>query len=306
LNETDVPEYVLFDGDRMFLPGEVRENDQVRPRRMNAHAAAERPSISLADRLENTCRNVRVSGMHVLVVLNGDDSGNVVSVTGRLLDYDQHIDVLKYLTLTVEPAQLKSEAALLRQHVWPMPAPGEIVLVALDGNQQTLATKRIATDHMADAVAMGEDSLKQHKPPTRDALAMLTQARNEARKTGRRVWLVSGGPRCGPCFRLGRWMEDQHKTLEREYIIVKVLGGVDTHDTDVLDGIPRKEQSIPWHVITEHDGSVLVTSDGPLGNIGFPDSVVGIRHFRHMLDRTVQRLTSEEVNQLSKSLSPRR
>jgi hypothetical protein len=153
--------------------------------------------------------------------------------------------VLKYLTLTVEPAQLKTEAALLRRHGWPMPAPGEIVLVAMDGNQQTLATKRIATDHMAAAVAMGDGFLKQHMPPARDVLAMLTGARNEARKTGRRVWLVYGGPRCGPCFRLGRWMEDQHKTLEREYVIVKVLGGVDTHDTDVLDGIPRKEQSVP-------------------------------------------------------------
>jgi len=43
---------------------------------------------------------------------------NVVTVTGRLLDDDQHRDVLKYLTLTVEPAQLKTEAALLRQNCW--------------------------------------------------------------------------------------------------------------------------------------------------------------------------------------------
>ena len=40
------------------------------------------------------------------------------------------------------------------------------------------------------------------------------------------------------------------------------------------------------------------------GISAFPDSVEGIRHFRRMLERTVQRLTSEEIDSLIKSLKP--
>jgi hypothetical protein len=57
----------------------------------------------------------------------------------------------------------------------------------------------------------------------------------------------------------------------------------------------RDGDGVPWFVITEPDGTILGTSESPLGNIGFPGSVEGIRHFRRMLDRTVQRLEPDEV-----------
>jgi hypothetical protein len=49
---------------------------------------------------------------------------------------------------------------------------------------------------------------------------------------------------------------------------------------------------------------VLATSEGPLGHIGFPSSMEDIRHFRQMLERTVRRLKSDELDSLVKSLSP--
>lgn len=305
-NEDAKPEYYLFDGDRLFSPGEIRENDRVKPRRTSRSAPAPTalPAVSLAKRVENVCRDVRPSGMRALVMLQGDASANVANVTDRLLDHDRVRTVLRYLTVRVEAGQLESEKATLAREGWPMPGPGEIALVALNGDRATLAARRIATDHVDEAVGVGEAFLKQHMPPARDALFMLTTARKEAEKTGRRIWVVLGGPRCGPCFRLGRWMDEHHAALEKDYVIVEVMEGLDEQVAQVIDQLPRKEQSVPWHAITEPDGTVLMTSESQLGNIGFPGSLEGIRHFRQMLDRTARSLKSDEVDGLIQSLSP--
>ena len=73
----------------------------------------------------------------------------------------------------------------------------------------------------------------------------------------------------------------------------------------MIDTLSRdKFGGIPWYAITEPDGKVLVTSDGPLGNIGMPGSIEDLRHFRQILDQTAQRMTPDEKEALIKSLSP--
>ncbi len=47
---------------------------------------------------------------------------------------------------------------------------------------------------------------------------------------------------------------------------------------------------------------MLITSTGPLGNIGMPGGVEGIRHLKQMLEQTKQRLTAEDVAKLEASL----
>jgi len=306
-NEGTGPQYDLFPvDDRFFEPGEIRENDHVRPHRTDPAASVDRPLAPLAQRVKNLCRDVRLNGMHALVILQGDESRGVVTATGRLLDPDRVRFVLKYLTLRVVAAQLKTEAAILAGYGWPKPAPGEIVLIALDGDQKTIVDKRVTTDKMAVALAVSEDFLKQQMPPTRNARLLLAEARKEAKSRGQRVWIVYSGPRCAPCFQLARWMEDHHTTLEKDFVIVKVMDGVDEHASEVIAELPWKPgDGIPWIAITEPDGTVLSTSEGPLGNIGFPDySVEAIRHFRQMLDRSVRTLKSDELDGLIKSLAP--
>ncbi len=208
-----------------------------------------------------------------LVALLGDDSGDAARTIDQLFDYDDERTraVLSYLTLRVDPAQLKSEAAILTEYGWPRPAPGEIVLVALDGDQKIIAAQRIATNQVATAVGIGVDFLKQHRPPAHNALTLLAEARSDAKRSGRRVWVIQGGPRCGPCFRLARWIEDHHATLDKDYVVVKLMDGIDEHVTEAIAGLPIKDgDGIPWFAITEPDGTVLAISRGPLGNIGFP------------------------------------
>jgi hypothetical protein len=300
-------EYIIRNGNRLFAPGEVRENDDLKARRFASQAASPvaRPSAPLADRVANACRNVRSSGMRALIALQGDDSKGVATLTNQLLDDQRDRRIWRYLTVRVEATELKVEAGTLKRYGWPVPAPGKVVLVAMDGDERTIAATVIGATQATGALGLGDEFLKEHMPPTRDARAMLSAARDEAQKTGRRVWVVHGGPRCGPCFRLGRWIDDHHAALEKDYVIVKVMDGLDEHAAEVINDLPEREgDGIPWYAITEPDGKVLATSRGPLGNIGLPSSVEGLRHFRAMLDHTTRRLTGAEIDHLVKSLSP--
>ncbi len=227
-------DYLVRDSDRLFLPGETRENDVLTARRLSTPVPAPTvvarrsvSSVALADRVANTCRNIRSSGMHALVVLQGDESKNLVSLTDQLLDEDRGRLTWRYLPVRVAPAELNAQAATLKNYGWALPAPGQLVLVALDGNQHAMAIKTIETRHPTTALSVADVFLVEHLPPSRDARALLAAARDEARNTGRRVWIVHGGPRCGPCFRLGRWIDEQHTILENDYVIVKVMGGLD-------------------------------------------------------------------------------
>ena len=299
-SEGGLPKY--FPGkDRMFEPGEIRENDVLQSRRMDAKNEQRTPVPPLSERVASACANARVSRMRTVVLLQGDESA--VALTGRLLEHDEIDAIRRYLPVTVSAKEIESEAATLADYKWPLPNDGEIVLVVLDGDAKTIATERVGTGNQSAAVELGANFLKDHIPASRDALQLLSDARREAENSGRRVWIVHGGPRCGPCFRLARWMDEHHSTLDRDYVIVKAMGGIDEHVAKVFDQLPRKGQGIPWFAITEPDGTVLATSDGPLGNIGMPSSVEGIRHFRSMLQASARRLSSADIDALIASLS---
>ena len=307
-NEDDRPEYYLFDRDRMFKPGEVRENDQLKPKRAVSSSSNRRAVVPLAKSVENICRDVRSSGMRALVALMGDDSEDTAKTVDRLFDddNDRMRAVLSYLTLRVDAAQLKRDGAKLAEYGWPKPAPGEVVLVVLDGDQKMIAAQRITTANVASAVSIGADFLKQNRPPSHNAATvLLAEARAPQNESGRcRVWVIEGGPRCGPCFRLARWIDDHHATIDKDYVVVKLMDGVDEHVTEAIAGLPIKEgDGVPWFAFTEPDGSVLASSRGPLGNIGFPMSVEEIRHFRRMFEGTVRRMTADELSRLIDSLS---
>ena len=82
------------------------------------------------------------------------------------------------------------------------------------------------------------------------------------------------------------------------------MDDIDEHVGEVIAEVPWKRQDgVPWFAITEPDGTVMATSESPLGNMGFPSSVEEIRHFRRMLDRTVRRLKPDEVDGLVNSLA---
>ena len=240
--------------------------------------------------------------MRTLVILQGDDSAQVVSVTGRLRNDNDVKPTLRFLSVVVSASELRAEAESIDKRHWPMPKPKVISLIVLDGDERTLATKRIRADDINAATQESATFLEQHMPRSRDALVMLAEAKNVAAASDRRIWIVLGGPRCGPCFRLGRWIEEHHDVLDKDYVIVKMLGGVDENGTAVMNTLPKTESGIPWHAIIEPAGEVLFTSEGPLGNIGMPGSIEGKRYFRKMLEGTARRLSRDDLDKLIESL----
>jgi hypothetical protein len=235
----------------------------------------------------------------------GDDSGDAARTVDSLFNYDDDRTkaVLSYLTLRVDSAQVVKEAETIAGRGWPRPKPGEVALVAIDGDGKTIAAETIAVKDVDAAIVAGAKFMTKHKPPSHDARALLADARAEAARSGRRVWVIEGGPRCGPCFMLARWIEDHHADIDREYVVVKLMEGLDDHVPEAVAGLPIEDgDGVPWFAITEPDGAVLAHSRGPLGNIGFPSSLEGIRHFRAMLERTARTLTADEIGRLTDSL----
>jgi Carboxypeptidase regulatory-like domain len=298
----------IVDRDRLFEPAEIRDDDKIRPGRESNSGIPIEPPIAFAERIARLCRDARLNGLHSLIVLQGDDSRNVIKVAGKVLNDDEDFgDILAYLPMRVEAEKLAAEGQKVDEFGWPKPSAGEIVLVALGGNQETIATLRINVEDAAAPLKLAAGFLSQHRPPRRDAAVLLTEAKKDAMAGNRRVWIVASGPRCGPCRRLARWLDDHRAALMQDYVIVKVMEGIDAHAAEEIARLRGKEEhGIPWYAIIEPDGTILATSDGPLGNIGIPASDEGLRTLRAMLDRTAQRLSTEDKDTLIKSLTPER
>jgi hypothetical protein len=244
--------------------------------------------------------------MRALVVLDGDESESTRGLAGRLLDTEETPDVEAYRVLSMSPVRQKDEAAAIAERKWPKPEAGELVFLVLDHAEAVVAHVRLKAEKLDAALSEGRKFLSVQRPPQRDALVLLAAAREEAKASGRRMWVVSGGPRCGPCFRLARWMDDQHAVLEKDYVLVKIIGGVDKNSEAVEPLLPgSKMEGIPYHAIVEPDGKVLITSKGPLGNIGMPSEVEDIRHLKRMLEQTAQKLSAAEIAALGESLAPK-
>jgi hypothetical protein len=307
-NEEGLPRYFLFDTNRVFEPGEVREGGPVRPERMgddgrSLRLAKPAPPRPLAERLPETCENVRVAGMHALVILQGDKSADVTNLADRITGYESDA-ALAYLPVVVTADQLEAEAVLLAERQWHRPKAGEMTLIALDGHQKRLAMETIGGGDALARQAQAEKFLASNKPAFDDAREELKKAREAALRDGKRVWVVVGGPRCGPCFRLGRWMDRQHDVLKKDYEIVKVMENLQEHADDVSSEIGGADRGIPWFVITEPDGTILMTSQGPTGNMGMPSSTEDLRHFRKMLQQTARQISAKEIDGLIESLTP--
>jgi len=283
-------------------PGEERIDERLEVRLSNA-AAPKKPAVRpVAERVAHACDNVRVTGMRAVVVLQGDGLEQVSNLTRRVLNYYEIEPAIRYLSVIATPKQWKSQTAYLTERKWPSPKEGEIVMIILSGDNQTIATARIGSKDIGAGVIIGSKLLTKHMPASRNAVTVLAEASKTARNSGRRVWIVKGGPRCGPCFRLARWMADHKQTLEEDYVLVKLLGGMDEHIEEVINQLTETPHSIPWYAITEPDGTVLITSDSSTGNIGMPGSPDGRRHFRKMLTETAVRLSAKDIDRLIESL----
>ena len=90
--------------------------------------------------------------------------------------------------------------------------------------------------------------------------------------------------------------------LKKEFVIVKLDFDRGIGAKDIEKRYIDKEQGLPWFAFLDGDGKALVTSTGPKGNTGHPNSPDEVAYFKAML-RTVKRhLSDVDIDALIASL----
>jgi hypothetical protein len=303
----DSPPWSSINHQLLLKSGEANDNDRLQRSPDDSSAqesSAYRPRRkSAAQRLSDRIRDARLAQLPVLVAVAGDSTQAVQTTVRVLLDFEGFREVLRFLPVNVTPEEAQPEL-FTRLKLRP-PGANEILLAVIDGSGRTVEARYLAAQDAARALEQGSEFVKKHVPPPRDTHKLLADAQQQARQTGRRVWIIEGETRCAPCFELARWLDDQHAVLDRDYVFVKLLSGIDENVPDVLENLhQRKGGGIPWYAIIDANGKILATSENRDGNIGFPDDREGKDHLRRMLQQTARRLTPAEIESLIRSVGP--
>ncbi len=144
----------------------------------------------LSDQINSATRNARLSGMRTLAILQGDAAEATNDLVDSLLDWDEHPEALAYVPLVISQKTIDTEAATLAESGWPLPSPGEVVLVALDGQAKQLGSERLTVTDAGTEKRIA-NLLEKFRPPVRDAQDLLAAAKEEAKRTDRKVWIQS-------------------------------------------------------------------------------------------------------------------
>ncbi len=179
-------------------------------------------------------------------------------------------------------------------------------LLVIDADGKLLASEGASAVSKADSVDRKKllAFLKKHAPEHPDAETLLAEALAQAKRDNKRVLVYeTAGVNCRPCHRLARFLKSQEAILSPDYVVVKIDRWRYPHGGQVLKRLrPDRNGSIPRFVILDSDGTALINSDSPEGNIGFPSAPKEIDYFMKMIKTTAQRITPEELDRLRESL----
>lgn len=191
-------------------------------------------------------------------------------------------------------------------------ANGVPFLTVLDADGKVLANQETGSlEAKTDNAKAGHDPaavlgfLTKHQAPHLSAESLLNDALARAKAEDKRVLLHFGAPWCPWCHRLEAWAArpDVQPILARDFVDLKIdtdrtVGGKDVLRRFNADG----GGGIPWIAVLDPAGKVVVTSNGPDGNIGHPAKDEEIAHFIDMMKKSALRMTDDEMTALRASL----
>ncbi|MEX2168729.1 MAG: thioredoxin family protein [Pirellulales bacterium] len=294
-------------GDREFLDEILLEPGEARPRTVSrlVKAPQQRYELPLANRYDETLRDCSASGFRLMVILSSPGEVDEF-VQDNFVDHERNRDVYTFMQMLVSinaESLSGTDAAFFKERNWELPGEGHAIAYAIDADGKELEHLEIdARDEAAAAEAA--EFVRRHALPKADAEEKWAEAFAEAKRSNRRVLARVSQRYCGPCFRLARWLDDEHELLEKDYVMIKVDNFHDQNGADVALRITQgKHHGIPFFAIFDQDEELLINSAGPLGNIGYPGGDVESRnHLRKMLLKTRRNLSVAEVDQLVESI----
>jgi thiol-disulfide isomerase/thioredoxin len=178
-------------------------------------------------------------------------------------------------------------------------------LTVLDGEGNVLINQNSAELEQGESYSVSAVArfLSQWQPERLDARTVLKAAKSDAKQENKLILVHLGAPRCGWCRRLDDFLEQHADLFGKDFLNVKIDTLRMRHGDEVAAEIRGDTGGgIPWFAILEADGSVLATSDGPTGNVGFPADDAEINHFMKMLSSTVKHMDQIDLATIEREL----
>lgn len=186
-----------------------------------------------------------------------------------------------------------------------LPKDNAMLITVLDseGTLKTTITAARILDAGHVAPAKLKAILMEFFPgvPASEVLAQSLPALSASGESG---WVEFRADWCGWCKKMEKLFRESEAApiLAKYYTVVTV----DTEKNEGAEQLARRLGSangvdeIPWFAVIDAQGKVLATSEGPKGNIGYPDTDVELAHFFKVLHATAKGMTDGEIAIINK------
>ncbi|EMI54811.1 M56 family metallopeptidase [Rhodopirellula sallentina] len=283
--------------DEVYLqPGEKRPPLVSKLRSTTQPKTSHRP---IAQRWSNLMRDCRLGGYRPMVILSQDNSTMDQFAGDHLTNYLKNPSAAKFMTLTYHPDP--AEADFTATQNWAVPSDNKLTAIAYDKVGTEIGRETFDVSDPG-CVAQASAFLNQHAPEDVDMEEAWNEAFAVAKKTDRRVWVRLSGRYCGPCFTFARWLDDHSDVLSKDFVMLKLEQGSSSENSEIVNRLTDgKHVGIPYHAMFTADGTRVIDSNGPLGNIGSPSGFEGKQHLKEMLQASCKRISNSEIESIISS-----